>query len=99
MIEQHEPVPVPVTVLADRIGVSQAAIYRLLKEGLTSSMADRCAITAGWHPALVWGMDWWDEDRHTVEASRRSARAASMRWHPSSRRRQLGQFGDLPPAA
>ncbi len=99
LIEQHEAEPAPLTVLADRIGVARAAIYRLLREGLTATMADHCAVTAGWHPALVWGMDWWDEDRHAVEASRRSARAASMRRHPSSRRHQLGQFGDLPPAA
>lgn len=27
----------------------------------------RAAVAIGYHPSLVWGLDWWDEARHPAE--------------------------------
>jgi hypothetical protein len=35
------------------------AIYRARAHGLDAQQADRWAIAAGFHPALVWGLDWF----------------------------------------
>lgn len=42
---------------AARLGVDDAQLYRWRRTGLSDSMADRCAIRAGLHPAIVWA-DW-----------------------------------------
>lgn len=43
---------------ADRLGVHERQVYRWRDYGLSDDMADRCAIRAGLHPAIVWGTEW-----------------------------------------
>lgn len=42
---------------AERLGVDDAQVSRWKRAGLSDAMADRCAIRAGLHPAIVWP-DW-----------------------------------------
>ena len=44
---------------AARLGVHDAQVHRWRRDGLTDAMADRCAVRAGLHPAMVWP-DWND---------------------------------------
>lgn len=49
---------------AARIGVSGATLYEYRDRGLTAHVADRLAVKAGLHPAMVWPS--WVEDGLTV---------------------------------
>ncbi|MGI9052819.1 MAG: hypothetical protein ACR2HQ_09250 [Ilumatobacteraceae bacterium] len=91
-----------VTETADLLGIDRTQFYALAHRGVTSAMADRLAVRAGWHPGIVWGADWWDESRHAAAGDTRRLRRqeaalrAAQRRHPSSR---WSSGSDLPPAA
>lgn len=53
--------------VARRCGVHPSLVVRWKQRGLTVEMADRCACRFGWHPASVWGDDWWDAARISDE--------------------------------
>lgn len=40
--------------LAAIVGIDKSAVHRARREGLTLRQADRWAVAAGTHPALVW---------------------------------------------
>ncbi len=40
--------------LAAIVGTDKSAVHRARREGLTLRLADRWAVAAGTHPALVW---------------------------------------------
>lgn len=50
-----------IRVLAEQIGVSRGHVHRLRREGLSERQADRFAIRAGTHPAIVWPA--WEQER------------------------------------
>lgn len=45
--------------MAMRCGVTSSAWRKARARGLPLRNADRWAIRAGLHPAIVWGDDWW----------------------------------------
>lgn len=46
--------------LAERLGLGHGAARNALKRGgLTAATADRWAVALGYHPAEIWGDDWW----------------------------------------
>lgn len=55
------------TSQARALGVHDRQVYRWRDEGLTDAMADRCAIRAGLHPAIVWGPAWHAPHHQTAE--------------------------------
>lgn len=53
-------VPSPVTELARRVGREPRQVHRWISEGgVPFSSADEAAVACGFHPANVWGDDWW----------------------------------------
>ncbi len=44
--------------LADVFGVDDRTVRRWRAQGLSIEQADRLAIAAGLHPAIVWGPEW-----------------------------------------
>ena len=48
--------------IADRLGTQSSNIYRWLAGGIKWDQwrADHYAIRAGYHPANIWGNQWWD---------------------------------------
>ena len=42
-----------------RFRLKVRAVYRFIRDGLTWTMADRLAIRLGYHPAEIWGHEWW----------------------------------------
>ena len=50
------------TLLADMIGTSRGTVSKWLRTGVCFTIyeADRYAIRAGTHPAVVWGERWYD---------------------------------------
>lgn len=51
------------TTIAERLGVNRQQVYRWRRGEvmLNTWAADRLAIKCGYHPALVWGQQWWDD--------------------------------------
>jgi hypothetical protein len=47
---------------ARELGVHPRQVYRWRRYGVTWAQADELATRAGWHPAEVWGADWWDAE-------------------------------------
>jgi len=45
--------------LARCADVRTSEVYRFIRDGLTWTMADRLAIRLGYHPAEIWGHEWW----------------------------------------
>jgi len=53
----------PLTQLVVTLGLPTAdlaLLHRARYDGLTSIAADRISCALGFHPSLVWGIDWWD---------------------------------------
>lgn len=40
-------------------GVDRITVHRWRRQGMTSLQADRAAAAVGYHPAEVWGRQWW----------------------------------------
>ena len=85
-------VPSPVSHVARHVGVRPRTVHRWVADGgLPVDVADRVAVSAGFHPGEVWGAEWWalpDPDpvaaafralRTRREYARRAARAAKRR--------------------
>jgi hypothetical protein len=48
--------------VAEALGVSRRTIVRWRALGtLSEEYTDRVAISLGWHPAAIWGLDWYIE--------------------------------------
>ena len=45
--------------MADAIGVHPSAIKRYKAEGLSLDLADRVAVSLGFHPLSIWGNAYW----------------------------------------
>lgn len=63
--------------LGRALGISGATLYEYRERGLTALVADRLAIKAGLHPAMVWP-SWVDDgltvvDRQFIETGWRTA--------------------------
>lgn len=69
--------------LAVVLGCASGDIWRWLAGGVTWTAADRLAVRLGYHPAEVWGADWWALD--DVETPDPVELAAAVRRHPSTR--------------
>jgi DNA-binding transcriptional regulator YiaG len=51
---------------ARAVGVHQRTICRWIKNGrVPENQLDRVAINLGWHPAAIWGVDWYIETYDT----------------------------------
>jgi len=47
---------------AQAVGVHQRTVCRWIKNGrIPERQSDRVAINLGWHPAAIWGVDWYIE--------------------------------------
>lgn len=69
-------------MIADRVQCDRGAVYRWLNGSAMwdAYKADRYAIRAGYHPAVVWGQQWWDECEWAAGAvARRAATRAAKR--------------------
>lgn len=45
---------------ARNLGVDHAFFYRMIKDGVTTNLADKYACQGvGQHPAVIWGNAWW----------------------------------------
>jgi hypothetical protein len=53
---------------AERHGICSERQYQRWSNGqrLTYITADRTAVALGWHPAELWGDDWWATDQSEV---------------------------------
>ncbi|MCU1359096.1 MAG: hypothetical protein JWN99_385 [Ilumatobacteraceae bacterium] len=63
LIELHEGRQVPITEIATIIGAGRSGrgmVHLAIRKGVTAFCADRWSIAAGFHPALVWGIDWYE---------------------------------------
>lgn len=49
-----------------RLGVSGTTLYKYRGEGLSAGVADRLAVGAGLHPAMVWP-EWVDDGLSVVD--------------------------------
>ena len=85
-------VPSPVSHVARHVGVRPRTVHRWVADGgLPVDVADRVAVSAGFHPGEVWGAEWWalpEPDpieaafralRTRREYARRAARVAKRR--------------------
>ena len=51
---------------AQAVGVHQRTVCRWMQNGhLPENMSDRVAVHLGWHPAVIWGVDWYIETYDT----------------------------------
>jgi len=59
-ISQHD--------FAQAVGVHQRTVCRWMQNGhLPENMSDRVAVHLGWHPAVIWGVDWYIETYDTAK--------------------------------
>ncbi len=84
--------------LAVVLHCSPTDIWRWLAHGVTWTAADRLAVRLGYHPAEVWGADWWalddgmspggdiDDDETGPDGPSAGDLAAAKRRHPSASR-------------
>jgi len=55
---------------AQAVGVHQRTACRWMQNGhLPENMSDRVAVHLGWHPAVIWGVDWYIETYDTGEVA------------------------------
>jgi DNA-binding transcriptional regulator YiaG len=53
---------------AQAVGVHQRTVCRWMQNGhLPENMSDRVAVHLGWHPAAIWGVDWYIETYDTAK--------------------------------
>jgi DNA-binding transcriptional regulator YiaG len=53
---------------AQAVGVHQRTVCRWMRNGhLPENMSDRVAVHLGWHPAAIWGVDWYIETYDTAK--------------------------------
>lgn len=74
-----------ITATAERLHSGRDKVYKWLKGDIrwTYGQADKYAIRAGYHPANVWGQQWWDEAIHDAEmAELRRLRKNARRHAP-----------------
>ncbi|MFT3854786.1 MAG: hypothetical protein QM733_18920 [Ilumatobacteraceae bacterium] len=44
---------------ADRLGTNRTRLYRYVASGVPAAVADEWAVMLGFHPANIWGSEWW----------------------------------------
>lgn len=54
--------------IAEACGVDRRTVQRWKRTGwITHRHIDRIAVHLGWHPAAIWGADWWIETTRQIE--------------------------------
>lgn len=78
-----------IAATAERLNSGRDKIYKWIKGDTrwTYGQADRYAIRAGYHPASIWGEQWWAEAAHDAEmAEIRRLRKNAQRHTPKEAR-------------